>query len=75
MTTRASPVRDRLIGILRDTPRGLTTKQFVGTLWDTPAAANFYLSRAANYGWITRVQHRSADTRSAHEWNTWSLPE
>lgn len=73
MTARASPVRDRLIGLLRATPR-MTTAQVAAGLGCKASTAGPYLHRAALIGRLKRDANCGDHARGG-EFTTWSLPD
>lgn len=59
-----SPVRDKLIGLLRQSPQGLTTIELAEKMGKNPKAMGMTLSRAKAYGVVQKV----------HELHRWRLP-
>ncbi len=72
--TSPSPVRDRLIGFLRQAPEGMTTAEMAGKLGKSVERAGQVLGRAADWGYIRKIPGVKTDGRSAHEFNLWKLP-
>lgn len=73
MSGRRSPVRDRLVRLLREQPR-MTTAQIAERLGTRHLTVSNYLHKSALYGRLRRESVRG-DGRYAHESIIWSLPD
>jgi predicted transcriptional regulator len=72
---RPSPVRDRLLHLLRQEHRdeGMTTAEIAERMGRSTESMNTTLCKMAIYGYVHRIPERR-DGRRAHELNRWTLP-
>jgi hypothetical protein len=68
MRSGESPVHDKLIGLLRQSPQGLTTAELAEKMGKTTKAMTSMLSRARLWGKVQKVD------QSMHELHRWRLP-